>query len=179
MNEKFGTVGVLVNNAGIVPKRGEKATDITKITFEEWSRIMHINLSSAVFLCQAAIRDMTQASWGRIINVASSGGRTRALGPVGPAYMASKAGILGLTRNLAGELGKQNITANVVAPGRIDTTLSASSGKKATEEYAKLAPIGRTGKPHEVAAAVVFLASKKASFITGACIDINGGMFML
>ncbi|MNV48734.1 3-oxoacyl-[acyl-carrier-protein] reductase FabG [compost metagenome] len=122
---------------------------------------------------------MKENGWGRVVNVSSSGGRTRALGPVGPAYMASKAGMLGLTRHIAAELGPYGITANVVAPGRIATALGATTGQTVAEDYARRVPVGRIGAPAEVAAAIAFLASEGASFVNGAVIDVNGGMFML
>jgi len=178
--ERFGkSPDILVNNAGIAPKYNGVALNILNMTLPEWHRILHINLTSVMCLCQAALPAMQATGWGRIINISSSGGRTRALGPVGPAYMASKSGLLGLTRHIAGELGAFGITANVVAPGRIDTALGATTGAAVAADYAKRVPVGRIGDPAEVAAAVAFLASDGASFVNGAAIDVNGGMFML
>ena len=171
--------GVLVNNAGIAPKYDGAALNILNMTSPEWERILLVNLTSAMRICQAVLPQMKKAGWGRVINVASSGGRTRALGPVGPAYMASKAGMLGLTRHIASELGAFGITANVVAPGRIDTALGATTGAAVASDYAKRVPVGRIGRPDEIAAAIEFLASDGASFVNGAVLDVNGGMFML
>lgn len=177
--QRFGAISVLVNNAGIAPKINGRAANILDITLSEWERVMLVNLTSAMQLCQNSLPDMKKRRWGRVINISSSGGRTKSLAAVGPAYMASKAGLLGLTRHIAGELGAFGITANAVAPGRVATALSATTGQKAEDEYAELSPVGRIGQPDEVAAAVAFLASDEASFINGAVIDVNGGMFML
>ena len=178
--QRFGRPpDILVNNAGIAPKYNGVALNILDMTLTEWHRILHINLTAVMRMCQVTLGPMKAAGWGRIVNVSSSGGRTRALGPVGPAYMASKAGLLGLTRHIAVELGPYGITANAVAPGRIDTTLGATTGAAVAADYAKRVPVGRIGKADEVAAAIEFLASERASFINGAVIDINGGMFML
>ncbi|MNX39618.1 3-oxoacyl-[acyl-carrier-protein] reductase FabG [compost metagenome] len=179
LSARWGTASVLVNNAGIAPKYSGVALNILDMTPEEWERILHINLTSAMRLCQALLPAMKENGWGRVVNVSSSGGRTRALGPVGPAYMASKAGMLGLTRHIAAELGPYGITANVVAPGRIATALGATTGQTVAEDYARRVPVGRIGAPAEVAAAIAFLASEGASFVNGAVIDVNGGMFML
>lgn len=176
---RWGPAEVLVNNAGIAPKYQGVALNILDMTSPEWERILHINLTSVMRLCQQILPGMKEAGWGRVVNVSSSGGRTRALGPVGPAYMASKSALLGLTRHIAAELGPFGITANVVAPGRIATKLSATTGAAVAADYAKRVPVGRIGNPDEVAAAIEFLASERASFITGAVIDVNGGMFML
>jgi len=179
LSARWSAASVLVNNAGIAPKYNGVALNILDMTPEEWERILHINLTSAMRLCQALLPAMKENGWGRVVNVSSSGGRTRALGPVGPAYMASKAGVLGLTRHIAAELGPYGITANVVAPGRIATTLGATTGQAVAEDYARRVPVGRIGAPAEVAAAIAFLASEGASFVNGAVIDVNGGMFML
>jgi 3-oxoacyl-[acyl-carrier protein] reductase len=179
LRRRWGPAEILVNNAGISPKYNGAALNILNMTSPEWERVLHINLTSVMRLCQQLLPAMKDAGWGRIINVSSSGGRTRALGPVGPAYMASKSALLGLTRHIATELGPFGITANVVAPGRIATALSASTGTAVAADYARRVPLGRIGKPDEVAAAIEFLASERASFITGAVIDVNGGMFML
>jgi len=177
---RFGRApDILVNNAGIAPKYNGIALNIMDMTLPEWNHILNVNLTSVMRLCQVALRPMKAAGWGRIVNVSSSGGRTRALGPVGPAYMASKAGLLGLTRHIATELGPYGITANAVAPGRIATALGATTGAAVAADYAKRVPIGRIGEADEVAAAIEFLASERASFINGAVIDVNGGMFML
>lgn len=178
--ERFGRApDILVNNAGIAPKYNGVALNILDMTLPEWNRILHINLTSAMQLCQLTLGPMKAAGWGRIINVSSSGGRTRSLGPVGPAYMASKAALLGLTRHIATELGPFGITANAVAPGRIATALGATTGASVAADYAKRVPVGRIGDADEVASAIEFLACERASFVNGAVIDVNGGMFML
>jgi 3-oxoacyl-[acyl-carrier protein] reductase len=179
VQRRWGPANILVNNAGIAPKYNGVALNILDMTSPEWERILHINLTSVMRLCQQILPSMKDAGWGRVVNVSSSGGRTRSLGPVGPAYMASKYALLGLTRHIATELGPFGITANVVAPGRIATALGATTGAAVAADYAKRVPVGRIGNPDEVAAAIEFLASERASFINGAVIDVNGGMFML
>lgn len=179
LRRHWGHADILVNNAGIAPKYNGVALNILDMTAPEWERILHINLTSVMRLCQQILPGMKEAGWGRVVTVSSSGGRTRSLGPVGPAYMASKSALLGLTRHIATELGPFGITANVVAPGRIATALGATTGAAVAADYAKRVPVGRIGNPDEVAAAIEFLASERASFINGAVIDVNGGMFML
>ena len=176
---KWGDVSILVNNAGISPKYQGRAMNILDVTDDAWSQIIEVNLTAAMRLCREVLPSMKTKGWGRVIMISSSGGRTRALGPVGPAYMASKAALLGLTRHIASELGPFGITANAVAPGRIATELGATTGQQVASDYASNVPLKRIGTADEVAAAVQFLASPSASFINGAVIDVNGGMFML
>lgn len=177
--QRWGNVSILVNNAAIAPKYDGRALNIIEMTDDEWSRIIDVNLTSVMRLCREILPSMKDLGWGRVITISSSGGRTRALGPVGPAYMASKSALFGLTRHIASEMGPFGITANAVAPGRIDTKLSATTGQQVAADYASNVPVKRIGTPDEVAAAVQFLASPSASFINGAVIDVNGGMFML
>jgi len=164
-------VDVLVNNAGI-------ALDqiLLRVKKEEIDRTFAINLMGPLFCAKAAIRTMMRAKSGRIINlssvVAESGNPGQAV------YSASKAGIIGLTKTLAREYASRGITVNVVAPGFIDTDMTSSLPEAAQQGIVAQTPLGRVGKPEEVAAAVLFLASDEASYITGQVLRVNGGMYV-
>ena len=171
--EQFGKIDILVNNAGIsIPTR------ITDIPEEEWERVLNINLKG-VFLCtQAVLPLMIQQKYGRIVNMSSSAGK-RGGGVFGGAhYSASKAGVLGFSKAVAREMAQYGITVNSVAPGMIDTDIFGAANEKVRESLCLNIPLGRPGKPEEVAAAIAFLASEEASYITGEEIDVNGGFHM-
>lgn len=166
----FGRIDVLINNAATF-----QVAPILQLTEEDWDRMMAINLKS-VFLCSKAVMPiMMEQRTGRIINfcsvVAKTGGKT-----VGANYSASKAGVMCLTKSLATTLGSYGVTVNAVAPGIIDTELSR--GIPGTDKQAAASPLGRVGQPEDVANAVLFLASDRASYITGEILDVNGGMLM-
>lgn len=177
VSSHFGTVSILVNNAGIAPKHDGHAWDVVEITLEEWHTVLSVNLTAALLLCKHFIPGMQKQKFGRIINVSSSAGRTAGI-VNGPAYMASKAGLLGLTRHIAGAFGRDGITANSLAPGRIITPLSMQWSADREEAYNSKCPVGRSGTAHEAAAAIAYLADDEAGFTNGAVIDINGGTFM-
>ena len=175
---RWEAVSILVNNAGIPsPRRDGRTAGLLEMTVEEWNAVLDINLSAALRLSRQFIPFMREQRWGRIVNVSSLAGRSRTY-ISGVSYMASKAGLLALARSIAGEFGREGITANCVAPGYIETAMAALHGAEKNAEIAKNIPLGRAGTPQEVAAAIAFLASEEAGYMTGAVIDVNGGIFM-
>lgn len=168
----LGSPDILVNNAGILHK-----THIEDITEEEWDRIMAVNLKSVFFAIQQVLPHMKAKKYGRIINISSLAGRMGGFAN-GVAYSASKAGVIGLTMAVARRVAEFDITVNAVAPGTIETDIIKQLTDESIEMLKKTIPLKRFGKPENVAETVAFLASDKADFITGAVIDINGGIFM-
>jgi len=170
----FGNVDILINNAGIMFR-----TRLMDISGDEWQRILQVNLT-APFLCtKAVIPLMKKKGFGRIVNISSSAGRSvSTLG--GAHYTASKAGLLGLTRAVAKEVAPFGITVNAVCPGLIDTQMAReTTTQQELENFLDSFPIKRLGTPEEIGDLVVFLCSENASYITGACLDINGGDLMI
>ncbi|WPB55397.1 SDR family NAD(P)-dependent oxidoreductase [Xylophilus sp. GOD-11R] len=176
--QAFGAVGVLVNNAGISPKHGGVKSLIADMAQAEWRQVLDVNLTGAFLVSQACLAQMRGRRYGRIVNIASQAGRTRT-DIAGAHYAASKAGMLGLTRVLATEGGRDGITANAIAPGRIETPMAAEAGAAVNAAYLERIPVGRLGTPEDVAGAAAFLASADAGFISGATLDVNGGVFMI
>ena len=169
--ERFGKVEILVNNAGIT--RDGLAMAMKRA---DWDAVLGTNLTGAFLLTQAVLRPMLKNRWGRIINVSSVVGRTGQAGQVN--YAASKAGLIGLTRSLAREVASRGITVNAVAPGYIETAMTAVLDEKVRAAMMAEIPLGRAGTDVEVAQSVAFLASDAAGYITGQVLDVNGGMFM-
>jgi len=169
--EKFGKVEILVNNAGIT-----RDNLMLRMKRAEWDSVISINLTGAFLLTQALLSPMLKNRWGRIVNIASVVGRAGQAGQVN--YAASKAGIIGLTKSLAREVASRGITVNAVAPGYIETPMTAVLSEEVTKAMLATVPLGRRGTPQDVANAVKFLASDAASYITGHVLDVNGGMFM-
>ncbi len=168
ISKEFGTVDILVNNAGIV-----SSDRLAETTVESWERIFRVNLTSAFTLCKLLLPAMKQQGWGRIVIVASMAGKVGGL-TVSAAYSASKAGLISLTKSVARE-GAPEVTSNAVAPAFIDTDMTP---REIAHTMIKDIPVGRLGTAEEVAAAVAFLASDLAGFITGEIVDINGGLLM-
>jgi 3-oxoacyl-[acyl-carrier protein] reductase len=170
--EHFGGLDILVNNAGICPMSG-----FSEISESEWDQVLAVNLKGAFLLCQAALPHLRQTGRrGRIVNVASVAGQMGGVA-IGAHYAASKAGLIGMSKSLARALAADGVTVNCVAPGTIETDLTAS-WSEATRATVKAAiPLGRFAQPEEVAEAVCFLASDLAGFITGATLDLNGGLY--
>jgi 3-oxoacyl-[acyl-carrier protein] reductase len=171
--EGLGGLDILVNNAGICPLR-----DFSEVTEEEWDRVMAINLKGAFFCCQAALPHLRKSGErGRVVNISSVAGQSGGvLAPIH--YSASKAGLIVLTKTLARVLAPDHATVNCVAPGTTATDLTAAWAEELQEQVRSAIPLGRFGQPEEIAEAVCFLASEKAAFITGATLDINGGLFI-
>lgn len=168
---------VLVNCAGVSPKLNGEPVKPPDITTADWDRVLRINLTAPFLLCRELVPGMRSNRFGRIVNIASRAGRTF-VAPSGAHYAASKAGLLGMTRYFAGEYAADGITANCIAPGRIETPLSSRSSAQILDEAVRAIPAHRLGTPEEIAAVACFLASAGAAYVTGACIDVNGGAFM-
>jgi 3-oxoacyl-[acyl-carrier protein] reductase len=169
--EKFGRIDVLVNNAGVT--RDGLAVRMKR---EDWDRVLQINLHGAFFATQQVLPAMMKQRYGRIVNIASVVGESGNAGQAN--YVASKAGIIGLTKALAQEMAAREITVNAVAPGFIDTDMTAVLSGELKEKLLAQVPLRRLGRPEEIAAAVRFLASDEAGYITGHVLNVNGGMYM-
>jgi 3-oxoacyl-[acyl-carrier protein] reductase len=169
--EHFGKVDILVNNAGIT-----RDQLVMRMKRADWDTVLNTNLTSAYLCIQQAIGPMLKQRWGRIVNVSSIFGQ---MGQSGQAnYAASKAGLIGLTMAVAREVASRNITCNAVAPGFIDTAMTAPLAEEFKQNAVKLIPLGRVGTPDDVANAVHFLASEESAYITGHVLNVNGGMLM-
>ena len=171
IQQDLGPVEVLVANAGIT-----RDGLVPRMADDDFGTVLDTNLTGGFRVARCAVRSMMRARWGRIIFISSIAGR---IGQTGQAnYAASKAGLVGLGRSLAKEFGSRNVTVNVVAPGPIATDMLAALPEDQRDDYAMSVPLGRLGEPSEVAAVVVFLASNAASYVTGAVIPVDGGLFM-
>jgi 3-oxoacyl-[acyl-carrier protein] reductase len=167
----FGRIDVLVNNAGIA-----KDGLAVRMKQADWEAVLGTNLSGAFYTIQQVLQGMMRERWGRIINISSVVGE---MGNPGQAnYVASKAGLIGLTKSLAQEVGSRNITVNAVAPGFIGTDMTRELSDELKQKMIDNTPLRRMGAPEDVAAAVKFLASDEAAFITGHVLDVNGGIYM-
>jgi 3-oxoacyl-[acyl-carrier protein] reductase len=167
----FGKIDILINNAGIT-----RDQLVMRMKRADWDAVLQTNLTSAYLCIQAVIPSMLKQRWGRIIDITSIFGQ---MGQAGQAnYSASKAGLIGLTMAIAREVGSRNITCNAVAPGFIETPMTAVLSEEFKQAAVKQIPLGRVGAPDDVAGAVAFLASDDASYITGHVLSVNGGMLM-
>jgi 3-oxoacyl-[acyl-carrier protein] reductase len=168
---QFGKIDILVNNAGIT-----RDQLVMRMKRADWDAVLQTNLTSAYLCIQSAISSMIKQRWGRIINITSVFGQ---MGQAGQAnYAASKAGLIGLTMAIAREVGSRSITCNAVAPGFIETAMTAGLGEEFKQAAVKQIPLGRVGSSEDVASAVAFLASDDAAYITGHVLSVNGGMLM-
>ncbi len=171
IEKEFGNVQVLVNNAGIT-----QDGLLMRMDDNAWERVLDVNLTSVFRTSKRAMKGMMKARQGRIINITSV---VAAMGNAGQTnYTASKAGIEGFTRSLAREIGSRQITVNCVAPGFIDTDMTSELDEALIQSMLNTVPLARLGKPEDIAAAVNFLASEEAGYITGTVLDVNGGMYM-
>jgi 3-oxoacyl-[acyl-carrier protein] reductase len=169
--ERFGKVEILVNNAGIT-----RDGLMLRMKRTDWDDVLTTNLTGGFLLTQAVLSPMLKNRWGRIINISSVVGRTGQAGQVN--YAASKAGLIGLTRSMAREVASRGITVNAVAPGYIETPMTAVLNEEQRKAMMAQIPLGRPGTDTEIAQCVAFLASDAAAYITGHVLDVNGGMFM-
>ncbi|RJL06489.1 3-oxoacyl-ACP reductase FabG [Paracoccus siganidrum] len=170
--EAMGSVDILVNNAGIT-----RDNLFMRMSDEEWAQVLEVNLTSVFRLSRAVLRGMMKARWGRIVNITSVVGATG--NPGQGNYAAAKAGLVGMSKSLAHEVASRGITVNCVAPGFVET---AMTGKLNEEQKAKILtqiPAGQMGRPEDIAAAVLYLSSAEAGYVTGATLHVNGGMAMI
>lgn len=170
--EALGGVDILVNNAGI-----NRDQIFMRMSDAEWQSVLDVNLTATMRLCRGVMRPMMKARWGRIINISSIVGATGNPGQAN--YAASKAGMVGLTKSIAYEVASRGITANAVAPGFIATAMTEAMSAEQIEKLNAQIPMARMGTPAEIAAAVVYLASPEAGYVTGTTLHVNGGMAML
>jgi 3-oxoacyl-[acyl-carrier protein] reductase len=169
--KEFGRIDILVNNAGVT-----KDGLALRMKPDDWNLVLQTNLSGAFYCIQQVISPMMRERWGRIVNISSVVGEAGNAGQAN--YAASKAGLIGLTKSLAQELGSRNITVNAVAPGFIETDMTHGLKDELKAKVIASIPLGRIGNASEVATAVRFLCTEEASYITGNVIDVNGGMYM-
>ena len=171
-SEAMGSVDILVNNAGIT-----RDILFMRMSQDEWQSVLDVNLTATMLLCKGVLRGMMKARWGRIVNISSVVGATGNPGQAN--YAASKAGMVGMSKSLAYEVASRGITVNAIAPGFIETAMTASLKDSQKEAILSSIPSGRMGAPNEIAAAVVYLASEEAGYVTGTTLHVNGGMAML
>jgi 3-oxoacyl-[acyl-carrier protein] reductase len=171
VQKEFGSLSILVNNAGITQDQLAM-----RMKDEEWDAVIATNLTAVARLSRAVLRGMMKAKHGRIINITSVVGSAGNPGQMN--YAAAKAGVAGMSRALAREIGSRNITVNCVAPGFIDTDMTRELGEQQTASLLQQIPLGRFGLPEDIANAVAFLASSQAAYITGSTLHVNGGMYM-
>jgi NAD(P)-dependent dehydrogenase (short-subunit alcohol dehydrogenase family) len=178
-DSRYSRLDMLVNCAGVSPRIMGRRPSVDETPLDVWQRTLAINLTGTFLTCRAAVPRMRKNKGGRIVNIASMAGRT-----IGEAtssyYAASKSGVLGFSRVLAAEVGRYGITVNCVAPSRVDTAMARTLTNTAAvdQQYVEKTPMGRIGRPEDVAAAVGYFLSEDASFVTGAILDVTGGYFM-
>ena len=169
--EQFGDISILVNNAGVT-----RDTLLMRMKEEDWDMVLSTNLKSVFRLSQAVLRPMMKARYGRIVNISSVVGHSGNAGQTN--YAAAKAGMTGFTKSLAQEVGSRGITVNCVAPGFIDTDMTRELAEEQRNRLLQQIPLGRLGQAEDIAAAVAFLASPAAGYVSGETLHVNGGMYM-
>jgi 3-oxoacyl-[acyl-carrier protein] reductase len=174
---RYGRLDILVNNAGIHPKINGMRNSFLSMTTAQWKEVIDVNLTSMFVFSREAVPLMRRQRWGRIVNMSSRAGRTL-VETAGIHYAASKAGIIGMTRVMASEVAADGITVNCIAPGRIETPLTAQGSEEQRARLVGNIPVGRIGVPDEIGHVVAFLVSEQSGYLTGAVLDINGGTFM-
>jgi len=170
IREEYGRIDILVNNAGVWHKGF-----VDDLTVESWDRMFDTNVKSVFLFCQAVAPIMRQQRWGRIINMGSLAAFTTGLVGAGD-YAASKAALHTFTKSLARDLGPDGITANVIAPGQIETEMTAITDEEQIKRVVSMVPVRRVGQPEDIAYAALYLASEEAGYVTGAILDVNGGI---
>jgi len=170
--EAMGSVDILVNNAGIT-----RDNLFMRMSDDEWQSVLNVNLTATMKLCKGVMRGMMKARWGRIVNISSIVGATGNPGQAN--YAASKAGMIAMGKSMAYEVATRGITVNAIAPGFIETAMTDKLNDDQKAAILGQVPAGRMGTPNEIAAAVIYLASNEASYMTGATLHVNGGMAML
>jgi 3-oxoacyl-[acyl-carrier protein] reductase len=174
----FDSVTVLVNNAAISPKRNGRRVPAAEIDLAQWDAVLRVNLTVPFRMIQLCLPPMRARRWGRVVNIASRAGRSPG-GVAAADYVTTKSGLLGLTRAFAKEVAGDGVTVNAIAPGRIETPMTHTSPPEVLAGVLTTIPVGRFGRPEEIAALAAFLAGDEAGFITGATFDINGGVLMI
>jgi 3-oxoacyl-[acyl-carrier protein] reductase len=171
----FGRVDILVNNAAISPKHQGKKHTLWEMSIEEWRHVIDVDLNGYFLCSHEIIPHMISQRWGRVVNISSLAARVGGI-VAGSHYTAAKAGILGLTKSLAAEVAEYGITVNAITPGRVQTPITAGVSSEVNAEILKRIPLGRFGTPGDIAGTILFLVSQAANYITGATIDVNGGI---
>ena len=171
IQKEYAGLSILVNNAGITQDQLAM-----RMKDDEWDAVISTNLTAVGRLCRAVLRNMMKAKYGRIINITSVVGSAGNPGQIN--YAAAKAGVAGMSRALAREIGSRNITVNCIAPGFIDTDMTKALSESQSETILQQIPLGRLGQPQEIAAAALFLASSEAGYVTGTTMHVNGGMYL-
>ena len=171
IRKDFGKIDILVNNAGITRDK-----TFSKMTSELWREVLDVNLTGQAMVTHEALKDMTKSEWGRVVFITSIVGQTGNFGQTN--YAAAKGALISLAKSLAREVARKSVTVNAVAPGFIETDMTSGVPEAVLESVRAMTPVGRLGRPEEVADAVRFLCSPRSSYVTGEVINVNGGMFM-
>ncbi len=171
IRKDFGKVDILVNNAGITRDK-----TFSKMTYELWREVLDVNLTGQAMVTHEALKDMTKSEWGRVVFITSIVGQTGNFGQTN--YAAAKGALIALAKSLAREVARKNVTVNAVAPGFIETDMTSGVPEAVLDSVRQMTPVGRLGRPEEIAEAVRFLCGMRAGYVTGEVINVNGGMYM-